>query len=90
MPEAPRYRRDARLPYQEIQGRAVVIVPARREMHELDETATFLWSALAEERSVAELAQALCEDFEVDPETARKDVREFVAALEERGLVVRS
>jgi len=90
MPEEARWRRDARLPFQEIQGQAVVVVPAKREVHELDETATFLWTALARERSVADLVGALCEEFEVDAAAAEKDVREFVASLEEKGLVLRA
>jgi Coenzyme PQQ synthesis protein D (PqqD) len=90
MPEDVRWRRDTRLPFQEIQGQAVVVVPARRELHEFDETATFLWSALAKERSVAQLVDALCEEFEVDAATAEGDVREFIASLEKKGLVVRA
>jgi len=90
MPDNVRYRRDARLPSQEIQGQAVVVVPARRELHEFDETATFLWSALSKDRSVADLVQALCDEFEVDQATAEQDVREFLASLEKKGLVVRS
>jgi len=87
---APRYKRDARLPHQEVQGQAVVVAPARREVHEFDETATFLWSALSRERTVAELVEALCEEYEVDAEAAERDVREFVSMLEEKGLVVRA
>ena len=90
MPEDLRWRRDSRLPFQEIQGQAVVVVPARRELHEFDETATFLWSALAKERSVAQLVEALCEEFEVDAATAEGDVREFLSSLEKKGLVVRA
>lgn len=90
MAEDVRYRRDPRLPFQEIQGQAVVVVPARRELHELDETATFLWSALAKERSVGDLVTALCEEFEVDAPTAEADVREFLGSLEKKGLVVRA
>jgi len=77
------------LPFQEIDGQAVVVVPSRREMHELDETATFLWRELERERSVAELVGALCGEFEVEPDRAEKDVRAFVARLEEKGMVVR-
>jgi hypothetical protein len=90
MADEPRWRRDARLPFQEIQGQAVVVVPARRELHQLDETATFLWAALAKESTVADLAAALCGEFEVDEKTAEKDVKGFLAALEEKGLVFRS
>jgi hypothetical protein len=85
-----RWRRDSRLPSQEIQGQAVVVVPVRRELHEFDETATFLWSELAKERTVAQLVEALCGEFEVEAAVAEADVREFLRTLEERGLVLRS
>ena len=90
MPEDLRYKRDARLPFQEIQGQAVVVVPARREMHQLDETATFLWAALSKERNVAELVEALCGEFEVPASQAEADVREFLSGLEAKGLVLRA
>jgi hypothetical protein len=90
MPDDARWRRDPRLPFQEIQGQAVVVVPSRRELHELDETATFLWAALAKDRSVADLVDALCGEFEVDGPTAEADVREFLSSLEKKGLVVRA
>ena len=88
MTHEPRYRRRG-LPFQEIQGQAVIVTPARRELHELDETATFLWSVLANESSVADLVAALCGEFEVDEATAEKHVREFLATLEEKELVTR-
>jgi hypothetical protein len=66
MPESPRYRRDGRLPFQEIQGQAVVVVPARRELHELDEVGTFLWAELSRERSLGDLVTSLCAEFEVE------------------------
>lgn len=90
MADDARVRRDARLPFQELDGQAVVVVPARREMHELDEAATFLWRELERSRSVGELVEALCAEFEVEPERAERDVRAFLARLEEKGLVVRA
>jgi len=85
-----KYQRDSRLPFQEIQGQAVVVVPARRELHELDETATFLWSELAKACTAAELASALCAEFDVEADVAEADIRDFLLALEEKGLVVRT
>jgi len=90
MADLVRYRRDTRLPFQEVQGQTVVVVPARRELHELDETATVLWSALAKEATVDDLVAALCGEFDVDEHTAEKDVRQFVSVLAEKGLVVRA
>ena len=88
MASEARYRRRD-LPFQEIQGQAVVVAPARRELHEFDETATFLWSALAQEKTVADLVAALCGEFEVEEPIAEEHVREFLATLEEKELVVR-
>jgi len=90
MAESPRFKRDVRLPFQEIQGQAVVVVPSRRELHELDEVATFLWAQLSKERSVADLVAALCYEFEVEAGAAESDVREFLSGLEAKGLVLRA
>ena len=89
-PAEPRYKRDVRLPYQEVQGQAVVVAPSRREVHEFDETATFLWSALGRERTLADLVGELCEEFDVDEKAAEEDVRGFLSLLEEKGLVLRA
>lgn len=86
MSPGKRFRRNDALPCQEIQGQAVIVCPARRELHQLDETATFLWNRLDRPRSAAELAEALCEEFEVDPERAERDTRAFLAELQRKGL----
>jgi hypothetical protein len=85
-----RLRRNTGLPFQELEGRVVVVAPARRETHQLDELGTFLWSRLAQSRSVGDLVEAVCEVYEVDAERADRDVRAFVAELEEKGLVTRA
>nr|WP_276510422.1 PqqD family protein [Longimicrobium terrae] len=46
-----------------------------------------LWSLLEEPRAVAELRDALVADYEVDAETAERDVIELMDELMERGLV---
>lgn len=86
MGHGKRLRRNDTLPCQEIGGRAVIVCPARRELHQLDETATFLWHLMDRPRSVGELAEALCEEFDVDPERAERDIRSFLGDLERKGL----
>lgn len=84
------WRREPKVPFQEIDGRAVIVVPARRELHELDEVATFLWAQLASPRTAAELVAAVCADYDVDEARAAKDVRAFLDRLDEKGLLVRA
>ena len=90
MAERTRYVRDTRWPFQEIQGLTVVVVPARRELHELDGGATILWRRLATPCDAALLAEALMEEYEVGAEEAERDARGFLEVLEAKGLVVRT
>ena len=53
----------------------------------LNPTGALVWSLL-EENDEAAMAAAVAERFEVDTETAGRDVREFLALLRDRGLVV--
>jgi hypothetical protein len=90
MSERARWKRDGRWPFQEIQGRTVIVVPPRRELHELDETATFLWRALERPCDAEALGVALAEEFDVDRAEAERDAAEFLASLEGKGLLVRA
>jgi hypothetical protein len=84
-----RYRRNETLPFQEIEGQIVIVCPARQELHQLDGTATFLWNLMDRPRSATELAKALGEEFEVEPEPAERDVRAFLDDLDQKGLIGR-
>lgn len=46
-----------------------------------------LWELLQQERTEAELIDAVLETYEVDEPTARQDVREFLAQLEQAKLL---
>jgi hypothetical protein len=82
------YRQDIRLPSQEISGQSVIVVPAKSEMHLLDEVGTFLWIELRRSRSAKELVASVREEFEVGQEQSQRDVDAFLAMLLEKGLVI--
>jgi hypothetical protein len=88
MARSPTYCRDSKLPSQEIQGQVVIVVPAKSELHQLDEVGSFLWGEIKTKRSVQDLAQAVSGVFDVDPVQAEKDVRAFLTTLEEKGLLI--
>lgn len=79
-------RPDSALAWQLIDGEAVVIDLARGRTLGLNPAASLIWSLLPDHDEPA-LAEALSRSFEVDLETARADVREFVQSLREQGLV---
>ncbi len=53
----------------------------------LNETGEYLWLRLQEGRTADEAAAALAAEFDVEPEAARADAREFVEALLAQGLI---
>jgi hypothetical protein len=82
-----RFRRDGRWPFQEVEGLAVVVVPERREVHQLDEVGTFVWSLLESPRTLDDLADAVAAEFEVDPPRALQDLKPFLDSLSSKGLL---
>lgn len=75
-----------RLAWQVIDGEGIVLDLCRRRALGLNATATFLLPRLANADEES-LAAALAAQFEVTPETARADVRTFLAELRRRGLL---
>jgi hypothetical protein len=53
----------------------------------LNESGAFLWRKLAEGAEMEELVSGMLAEYEVDEETARADIQEFVNLLEEKGLL---
>ena len=50
----------------------------------LNETGAFLWNLLSDDLNTEELANALCAEYEVGFDDAKKDVEEFVSILSEK------
>ena len=53
----------------------------------LNEVATLIWDMLDGTNDVLAIVNALCAEFQVDPETARTDVEEFIGQAQDLGLI---
>jgi hypothetical protein len=83
----PTYRKPGNLAYRVIGGRAYVVNPRESELHEFNETGTFIWKLLDEKQMTgAKLAEKLAGEYDVSAARAREDVKEFLAFLEKSGL----
>lgn len=71
-----------------------ILIPvgeAAKEIHgliSLTESGRMLWEALKDECTAEDLEQMLLENFEVDAETAQKDVQEFIEKMQACHLLV--
>lgn len=53
----------------------------------LNESATVIWNAvIGKEFTVEDMAKALCEEYEVDPQDAQKDCEKIAKEWQELGL----
>lgn len=74
-------------------GNECVVVPVGaqtidfRGLITLNETGEFIWDKLSEDRSEEDLVNAILSEYEVDKQTAEKDVKSFVDTLKEKDLL---
>jgi methyltransferase-like protein len=70
-----------------VEGELVVLDREHDLIHQFNKTATFIWQHCDGQRSPAEIANAVCENFEVDEPTAIKEVIETLERLRNLELV---
>ena len=73
--------------YAELEDEAVLLNVASGIYYGLDSTGAFIWQLLAEGCGKDELVARLGEEFDADVEQLRRDVDEFLRALESKGLL---
>jgi hypothetical protein len=65
----------------------VVVSPQQGQVRVLNPVGTAVWGLIDGRRTVADLAAALTEQYDVSLEEAGRDLRAFLAELTERGLL---
>jgi Coenzyme PQQ synthesis protein D (PqqD) len=70
-----------------LDGELVMLDRDREFVHQLNKTASFIWEQCDGRRTAAEIADQLAETFEVDGQTALKDVLEILVTLKDLNLV---
>lgn len=77
-----------RLAWREIEGRVVVISPDDSVVHELNETASFVWKHADYGRNLDEIALLISREFRIDVQRAKDDARDLLAGLARKGLLL--
>ena len=81
----PRQRADVKS--RTVEGEMVVLDQGGGFVHQFNQTATYIWERCNGQYTPAEIAAQLCELFDVDQETALKDVAESIRQLQELKLL---
>ena len=71
----------------EIEGETVILDRQNDRIHTLNPTASFIWNALATHRSADAIVQSLTEAFDVDAQSAAKDVNDTLDSFGKLNLI---
>jgi len=75
--------------FQELEGEAVLLSLDEGCYYGLDELGTRIWKLLDADFDSEQVVERIIEEYDVDRETARKDLDAFLADLEKSGLIRR-
>ena len=80
------YRRKD-IPWRIIDKEALVVNPKTSVIFPLNNTSCRIWQLIDGARSAEDLTKAMLEEFDIDEETLRFDVKNFISQLEKEGLI---
>lgn len=66
---------------------AVLLHPAMGKVQVLNEVGTRIWALTDGRRSVKQIIEILCQEYEVSPQQVEEDVLEFIGDLAQRELL---
>ncbi len=69
-------------------GEAVVVQPLENSIAFLSPVASRIWELADGSRSVGDIVDALCTEYEVERATAEADVAEFLAELGKKDIII--
>ena len=81
----PKRRED--LNYRTIDGETLILNRQDGRLHQLNPTASFIWDCCDGNSNLADIVGRLAGAYEVDPNTARKDVEEVISNLRSSNLL---
>jgi hypothetical protein len=74
-------RRNPTAGFRIFEGQATIVLPDGSYIKVLNEVGSRVWDLMDGTRGVKDLASTIAEEFDVDPQAAERDVREFLEDL---------
>ena len=75
---------------QELDGEVLLLLPEGSEVIHLNDSASALWFALDEPRTLDEVVALLAESYATDPDVVRADLLALLPELQARGALLSS
>ncbi len=76
------------LAVEDVDGELIVLDKAAGKVHQLNSSASFIWTCLSDGLGIDQIVLMFSEEFDVEPATALTDVQTALAEFESLALVV--
>jgi len=65
----------------------IILTESGEQLHTLDETGTYVWFEIDGKKTLSQILDKLCDEYDVTRDRAQADLQEFIGALEEKEIV---
>jgi len=80
-------RKNPNAAYRIFDGQATIVLPDRSEVNVLNELGSLVWERIDGSSTVGQIVEAVLGEYEVGPESARRDILAFIGELHDHGMV---
>lgn len=70
-----------------IEGQAFIVTPLNSTLHIINEVGTRIWQLIEEKKSVQGIIETICEEYEIDQATAKRDTLEFIDSMKKKNIL---
>ena len=78
----------AGLTVKQIGTETIILTESGEQLHTLDQTGTYVWSEIDGKKSLGQILDGICDEYDVSRERAQADLIEFIGALEEKQIII--
>jgi hypothetical protein len=71
-----------------VDDEAVIVLPGEGKVKVLNEVGAFIWSQIDGIRTISEIVNLVCDEYDVDQPQAQTDTITFLTDLQQRGVIV--
>lgn len=75
------------VPWRIIDGEAIIVQVDNAEVIHLNKVGTFIWKNIEGKKKISDLIEDVCQNFDVDKDSAKKDVLEFIDEMVKKDLI---
>ncbi|HOJ85426.1 MAG: PqqD family protein [Elusimicrobiales bacterium] len=73
--------------WREIEGEIFIIDPSNEKIHELNETASFVFKSIDKGLDRKKIAEKILSNYDADKRTLEKDLEDLISEFKDKGII---